>query len=123
MEPIPKLNRSADLPQGSPGSVGVFGKGAEVGDSLKETFRSWKGFGKGAFAFGARRLGFLVPTKYDRLKEMVAVLTFVLDGRHEGISDFLKTNGVPVLCAGRLSEIYNLMGGTEVRLLQPPFFI
>ena len=83
-----KLNRAADLPQGSPGSVGVFCKNAGVWDSLKETFRSWKGFDKGAFAFGAKRLGFLVSTKYDRFKEMVAVSTFVFDGRHEGISEW-----------------------------------
>ena len=39
----------------------------------------------GAFAFGAKRIGLLVPTKHYRLKEMVAVATFVLDGRHEDI--------------------------------------
>jgi hypothetical protein len=76
------LNRAADLPQGSSGSVGVLGKGADVGDSLKETFRSWKGFGRGAFAFGTGRFGFRVPAKYHHLKKVAAVPALVLNGRH-----------------------------------------
>ena len=76
------LNRAADLPQRSSGSVGVFAKGAEVRDSLKKTFRSWKGFGKGALAFGTGRFGFRVPAKYYRLKEMAAIPAFVFNGRH-----------------------------------------
>jgi hypothetical protein len=76
------LNPAADLPQESSCSVGVFGKGADVRDSLKESFRSWKGFGQGAFAFGTGRLGFRVPPKYHHLKKMVAIPAFVFNGRH-----------------------------------------
>lgn len=79
---------AADLPQESSCSVGVFDEGAEVWYSIKNTFRFWKWFGNGAFAFWTKCFGFLVSTEYDHFKEMVAVSAFVFDSRHEGISEW-----------------------------------